>query len=82
MVRKALGHLPPHWQDQVLQTIVTKAERGELSVNLWRIHARQSDLGLELEFLFKECTELEASQCAAAAIRDAAAASAGPRCSR
>jgi hypothetical protein len=76
-VRKALGHLPASWQEQVLRTIQAKAERNELSANLEGIHARQSDSGLELEFCFKGCTELEASQCAAATIRDAAAASAG-----
>jgi hypothetical protein len=76
-VRKALGHLPASWQDQVLRTIQAKAERDELGANLERIHARHGDSGLELEFWFKGGTELEASQCAAAAIRDAAAASAG-----
>jgi hypothetical protein len=75
-VRKALGHLPASWQEQVLRAIQAKAERDELGANLERIHARQSDSGLVLEFWFKGCTEREASQCAAAAIRDAAAASA------
>src|SRR5215470_5543702 len=71
-IRKSLGNLPTAWQDQVVQTIVAKAECDALNTSLQRIYVFESEAGLELEFWFRGCTQSEASQCAAAAIRDAA----------
>jgi hypothetical protein len=73
-IRKSLGHLPASWQDQVLQAVIAKAERDELSVALQRIYVIEGDSRLELEFWFEGCTDSEASQCVAASIRDSAAA--------
>jgi hypothetical protein len=62
----------------VVRSVQAKAERDEISGNLQGVYARRTASGLELEFLFKGCTQFEASLCVAAAIRDAAAASAAP----
>jgi len=61
----------------MVQAIVEKAERDLLSPSLQRIYVATRNLDLVLEFWFAGCTQAEASECAAAAIREALAATTG-----
>ena len=72
IVRRGVENLPASRQDQVAQAIVATAEAGRLTDSLQRIYAIEGDSDLELEFWFQGCTEEEAFEYAAAAIRGAA----------
>jgi hypothetical protein len=72
-VRMSLGSLRRGHQEEVVQTIAARAECDAISASLQRIYVIESASDLEVEFWFQGCAHSEASQRAAAAIRDAAA---------
>jgi hypothetical protein len=73
VVKKPLWHLPALWRERLWQEIVNKAKRDELGAALQRVSVVPTELGLELEFWFQDCSIGEAARCVSAALRDAAA---------
>src|SRR5262245_41477913 len=68
--RIPLQNWPETSRDQVWQEVVRKAERGELSSKLERIHLLRSESEIELEFWFQDCGSDDAHIFAVTAVRE------------